>query len=77
MPDLQPVFDELRRRMSLHEAVFRPSVIRATPTVRQPARSTPRRLTRRTCFWVPPMRSTPTGWRSLGSRSASVTSAIT
>ncbi len=26
MPDLQPVFEELRRRMSLHEDVFRPSV---------------------------------------------------
>jgi hypothetical protein len=26
MPDLQPVFDELRRRMSLHEDVFRRSV---------------------------------------------------
>ena len=26
MPDLQPVFEELRRRMSVHEDVFRPSV---------------------------------------------------
>lgn len=26
MPDLQPVFEELRRRMALHEDVFRPSV---------------------------------------------------
>ena len=26
MPDLQPVFEELRRRMSLHEDVFRRSV---------------------------------------------------
>ncbi len=26
MPDLQPVFDELQRRMSLHEDVFRRSV---------------------------------------------------
>ena len=26
MPDLQPVFEELRRRLSLHEDVFRPSV---------------------------------------------------
>lgn len=26
MPDLQPVFEELRRRMSLHEEVFRRSV---------------------------------------------------
>lgn len=26
MPDLQPVFEELRWRMSLHEDVFRPSV---------------------------------------------------
>jgi hypothetical protein len=25
MPDLQPVFEELRRRMSLHEGPFRPS----------------------------------------------------
>jgi len=26
MPDLQPVLEELRRRMSLHEDVFRRSV---------------------------------------------------
>jgi hypothetical protein len=26
MPDLQPVFEELRRRMSLHEDVFRRSI---------------------------------------------------
>ena len=25
MPDLQPVYDELRRRLSVHEDVFRPT----------------------------------------------------
>jgi hypothetical protein len=77
MPDLQPVFEELRRRLSLHEDVFRPSVnitdanASGSRKVVDPAPDTSYLLLGAAT------EKYRTAWLSAGSRSASAMSALT